>query len=287
MSLLLTEFIATHERIFVLTGAGVSTASGIPDYRDDSGDWKHQRPMEYREFVERHEARQRYWSRSFIGWQRFRHARPNQAHLALARLEQLDRLTCTVTQNVDGLHQRAGSREVTELHGSLASVACLACGAVIERAAMQQQLLERNPLLADLSARSAPDGDAYLDDFDEGEIDVPDCTSCGGIMKPQVVFFGENVPSARVEHCFNALENADAMLVVGSSLMVYSGFRFVRAAQRADIPIAAINLGRTRADELLTLKIRMDCATALNSVLINIDSGAALAVETKCDLVPR
>ena len=287
MSLLLTEFIATHERIFVLTGAGVSTASGIPDYRDDSGDWKHQRPMEYREFVERHEARQRYWSRSFIGWQRFRHARPNQAHLALARLEQLDRLTCTVTQNVDGLHQRAGSREVTELHGSLASVACLTCGAVIERAAMQQQLLERNPLLADLSARSAPDGDAYLDDFDEGEIDVPGCTSCGGIMKPQVVFFGENVPAARVQHCFNALENADAVLVVGSSLMVYSGFRFVRAAQRADIPIAAINLGRTRADELLTLKIRMDCATALNSVLINIDSGAALAVETKCDLVPR
>jgi len=287
MSLLLTEFIATHERIFVLTGAGVSTASGIPDYRDDSGDWKHQRPMDYREFVERHEARQRYWARSFIGWQRFRHARPNQAHLALARLEQLDRLTCTVTQNVDGLHQRAGSREVTELHGSLASVACLACGAVIERAAMQQQLLERNPLLADLSARSAPDGDAYLDDFDEGEIDVPGCTSCGGIMKPQVVFFGENVPAARVQHCFNALENADAMLVVGSSLMVYSGFRFVRAAQRADIPIAAINLGKTRADELLTLKVRLDCATALNSVLSNIDPGAALAVETKCDLVPR
>jgi len=287
MSLLLTEFIAAHERIFVLTGAGVSTASGIPDYRDDSGDWKHQRPMEYGEFVERHESRQRYWARSFIGWQRFRHARPNQAHLALARLEQLDRLTCTVTQNVDGLHQRAGSRRVTELHGSLASVVCLACGAAIERAAMQQQLLERNPSLAGLSASSAPDGDAYLDDFDESGIDVPGCTSCGGIMKPQVVFFGENVPAARVEHCFNALENADAMLVVGSSLMVYSGFRFVRAAQRAGIPIAAINLGKTRADELLTLKVRLDCATALNSVLTNIDPDAALAAGTKCDPVPR
>jgi NAD-dependent SIR2 family protein deacetylase len=287
MSSLLTEFIARHERIFVLTGAGVSTASGIPDYRDDSGNWKHQQPMEYREFVERHEARQRYWTRSFIGWQRFRHARPNQAHQALARLEQLNRLTRTVTQNVDGLHQRAGSRQVTELHGSLATVSCLGCGATIERVAMQQQLDERNPLLADLSAQIAPDGDAYLNDFDASGIDVPGCTSCGGILKPQVVFFGENVPAARVEQCFNALANADAMLVVGSSLMVYSGFRFVRAARRADIPIAAINLGKTRADELLTLKIRLDCATALNSVISKIDPQAGLAAKTKCDAVPR
>ena len=128
---LLTEFFTEHERIFVLTGAGVSTASGIPDYRDDNGDWKHQQPMEYHEFVERHAARQRYWARSFIGWQRFNHARPNRAHQALARLEQLRRLTRTVTQNVDGLHQRAGSRRLTELHGSLATVVCLVCGAVI------------------------------------------------------------------------------------------------------------------------------------------------------------
>ena len=140
MSSLLTEFIAEHERIFVLTGAGVSTASGIPDYRDDNGDWKHQPPIEYREFVDRPEARQRYWTGSFIGWQRFDHARPNRAHQALAHLEQLDRLTRTVTQNVDGLHQLAGSRRVTELHGSLATAACLGCGVVIERASMQQQL---------------------------------------------------------------------------------------------------------------------------------------------------
>jgi NAD-dependent SIR2 family protein deacetylase len=287
MSSLLTEFIAGHERIFVLTGAGVSTASGIPDYRDDSGNWKHQQPMEYREFVERHEARQRYWTRSFICWQRFRHARPNQAHQALARLEQLNRLTRTVTQNVDGLHQRAGSRQVTELHGSLATVSCLGCGAAIERVSMQQQLGERNPVLADLSAQIAPDGDAYLNDFDASGIDIPSCTSCGGILKPQVVFFGENVPAPRVEECFDALSGADAMLVVGSSLMVYSGFRFVRAAQRADIPIAAINLGKTRADELLTLKIRLDCATALNSVLSKIDPGPGLVAKTKCDAVPR
>jgi len=287
MSSLLTDFIAAHERIFVLTGAGVSTASGIPDYRDHSGNWKHQQPMEYREFVERHDARQRYWTRSFVGWQRFRHARPNQAHQALARLEQLNRLTHTVTQNVDGLHQRAGSRQVTELHGSLATVGCLACGTAIERLSMQQQLGERNPLLADLSAQIAPDGDAYLNDFDASQIDVPDCASCGGVLKPQVVFFGENVPAERVEQCFNALSSADAMLVVGSSLMVYSGFRFVRAAQRANIPIAAINLGKTRGDELLTLKVRLDCATALNSVISRIDPQAGLAAKTKCDVVPR
>jgi len=287
MSSLLTEFIAGHERIFVLTGAGVSTASGIPDYRDDSGNWKHQPPMEYREFVERHEARQRYWTRSFIGWQRFRQARPNQAHQALARLEQLNRLTRMVTQNVDGLHQRAGSRQVTELHGSLATVSCLGCGATIERAFMQQQLGERNPQLAELSAQIAPDGDAYLSGFDSSGIDIPGCTSCGGILKPQVVFFGESVPAPRVEECFEELARADAMLVVGSSLMVYSGFRFVRAAQRANIPIAAINLGVTRADELLTLKVRLDCATALNSVLSKIDPDAGFAAKTKCDAVPR
>lgn len=267
MSSLLREFIAEHERIFVLTGAGVSTASGIPDYRDDSGDWKHQQPMEYREFVDRHEARQRYWTRSFIGWQRFHLASPNRAHQALARLEQLGRLTRTVTQNVDGLHQRAGSRQVTELHGSLASVGCLGCGAVIERASMQHQLLERNPPLADLSAQFAPDGDADLNNFDTSEVDIPACAFCGGILKPQVVFFGESVPPARVEACFSALASADAMLVVGSSLMVFSGFRFVRTAQRAGIPIVAINRGKTRADELLSLKIEQDCATALVSVL--------------------
>ena len=271
MSSLLPDFITDHERIFVLTGAGVSTASGIPDYRDDSGNWKHQKPIEYREFVDQHESRQRYWARSFIGWQRFRLAAPNQAHQALARLEQMDRLATTVTQNVDGLHQRAGSRQVTELHGSLAKVVCLDCRITIERAAMQQRLLDCNSVLIDLSAKSAPDGDALLNDFDHCAIDVPACESCGGILKPQVVFFGETVPRARVEECFDALATADAMLVVGSSLMLYSGFRFIREAQRAQIPIAAINRGKTRADELLQLKVEQDCGMALNAALDYID----------------
>ncbi|MDH3387732.1 MAG: NAD-dependent protein deacetylase [Gammaproteobacteria bacterium] len=271
----LLDFIAAHERIFVLTGAGVSTASGIPDYRDESGNWKQQKPMEYREFVDRHEARQRYWSRSFIGWQRFQRAQPNPAHRALARLEQLGRLARTVTQNVDGLHQRAGSRRLTELHGTLSSVACLDCGSVIPRETMQRRLLDANPGLALLSAPGAPDGDALLRDFDDGEVRVPDCRSCGGILKPEVVFFGETVPAIRVQECYAALQRADAMLIVGSSLMVYSGFRFVREAARLDLPIAAINRGKTRADELLSLKHETDCAAALVAVLDRFDTNLA------------
>jgi NAD-dependent SIR2 family protein deacetylase len=273
MFLSLSDFISQHDHIFVLTGAGVSTASGIPDYRDDSGNWKHQKPIEYREFVEQHQARQRYWTRSYVGWQRFSRASPNPAHRALARLERLGRLARTVTQNVDGLHQRAGSRKVTELHGSLAGVACLECGASIERATMQHRLLERNPSLAALSAHIAPDGDALLSDSEVDGIDIPDCESCGGILKPEVVFFGETVPRERVEQCFDALAAADAMLVVGSSLMLYSGFRFARRAQQMGIPIAALNRGKTRADELLKLKVEQDCGSALERALDAVDPG--------------
>jgi NAD-dependent SIR2 family protein deacetylase len=271
----LTDFITRHERIFVLTGAGVSTASGIPDYRDEKGEWKHQKPMEYRDFVASHRARQRYWTRSFIGWQRFQHARPNPAHTALAQLEQQGRLVLTVTQNVDGLHQRAGSRRVTELHGSLASVVCLGCDSVIPRATLQQQLLAGNPVLAQLSAQLAPDGDAVLSGYDESEVHVPDCKACGGTLKPAVVFFGETVPAARVESCFKALRRADAMLVVGSSLMIYSGFRFARAAAQAGLPIAAINRGKTRADELIALKLETDCATTLTAAIEGFETKIA------------
>lgn len=266
----LSEFIAAHERIFVLTGAGVSTASGIPDYRDRSGEWKHQKPMEYRDFVGSDRARQLYWARSYLGWQRFSRARPNPAHRALAALEQLGRLVHTVTQNVDGLHQRAGSRLLTELHGSLSSVDCLDCGGRFARAELQQALLDENPQLAVLSGEVAPDGDARLRDFDEASLDIPACQSCGGILKPAVVFFGESVPRARVQQCRDALSVADAVLVVGSSLMVYSGFRFVREAAQMGIPIVAVNRGRTRADDLLTFKFEMDCTSALSASLARL-----------------
>ncbi len=266
----LTEFFAAYERIFVLTGAGISTASGIPDYRDERGDWKHRKPMDFRDFVAHEAARRCYWSRSFIGWQRFREARPNPAHEALARLERLGRLQRTVTQNVDGLHQRAGSREVTELHGSLATVACLGCGLKLSRESMQARLLEANPQLARLTAAPAPDGDARLSGFDETSVAVPACEACGGILKPAVVFFGESVPKVRVEESFSALEQADAMLIVGSSLMVYSGYRFARRAAQAGIPLAAVNRGKTRADELLSFKLEQDCAAALEQVITRL-----------------
>ena len=273
----LQQFLETHHRIFVLTGAGISTASGIPDYRDESGQWKHQRPMEISEFTARPEARQRYWSRSVVGWQKFFPAHPNSAHRALAQLEALGKTALTVTQNVDGLHQQAGSQKVIELHGTLFSTGCLDCGFSMPRARMQQQLLEINPVLGQLTANIAPDGDAQLRNFDHRQIEVPDCPECGGILKPDVVFFGENVPIERVDCCFEALATADAMLVVGSSLMVYSGFRFARKAHQLGLPIVAINLGKTRADELLDLKLEQDCADLLPGVINRIQPAPGVA----------
>ncbi|HUV21166.1 MAG TPA: NAD-dependent protein deacetylase [Gammaproteobacteria bacterium] len=271
----LNQFIASHRRLFVLTGAGISTASGIPDYRDSSGAWKHQKPMDYRDFVASHAARQRYWSRSYFGWQRFSQASPNAAHQAIAGLEQLGRLVGTVTQNVDGLHQRAGSQQVTELHGSLATVSCLACGHSMARATMQQALLGRNPQLVAAAGELAPDGDARLRSFDESGLDIPGCESCGGVVKPAVVFFGEGVPPERVQHCRDLLASCDAVLVVGSSLMVYSGFRFIREAAERGVPIAAINRGKTRADELLTHKFELDCTQALAMALQHLGTDPA------------
>lgn len=263
----LTDFLQQHESIFVLTGAGISTASGIPDYRDERGEWKHRRPMEYREFVDRESARQRYWARSWVGWKHFRRAEPNAAHHALTELERRGRVERIVTQNVDGLQQRAGSHAVTELHGSLARVACIDCGNAISRELMQRRLLDLNPGLAGLEAISLPDGDARLEAFDSAMLRLPACESCGGVLKPEVVFFGETVPPARVSESFAALDRADAMLVVGSSLMIYSGFRFARRAAELDLPLVAINLGKTRADDLLTHKIEQDCAGALTAAL--------------------
>ena len=271
----LDQYLADHHRLFVLTGAGISTASGIPDYRDLDGAWKHRKPMEYRDFVATHAARQRYWTRSFFGWQRFGQAQPNTAHYALARLESLGRLAITVTQNVDGLQQRAGSRDVIDLHGTLANVECLACGLSQARAEMQRQLQARNPWLTSLGGELAPDGDAYLPDADSARLDVPACADCGGVLKPSVVFFGESVPKARVQQCRDALASSDALLVVGSSLMVFSGFRFVREASERGIPVVAINRGRTRADDLLRHKFELDCGDALTQALRSLDPAFA------------
>jgi NAD-dependent SIR2 family protein deacetylase len=263
----LKAFVGDHQRLFVLTGAGCSTNSGIPDYRDRDGNWKRTQPVRFQAFIAEEMTRRRYWARSMIGWRRFGRAQPNAAHHALARLEADGRCQLLVTQNVDRLHQAAGSRDVIDLHGRLDLVRCMTCSAVGRRADLQEELVRLNAAWVELDAAPLPDGDADLHHFDFSEFAVPSCAFCGGVLKPDVVFYGENVPRDQVTLAQGHLESADAMLIVGSSLMVYSGFRFAQAAARRGIPIAAINLGRTRADELLTLKVEDRCENALSFLL--------------------
>ncbi len=274
----LRQFIERHERLFVLTGAGCSTDSGIPDYRDADGAWKRTPPVTLQAFVGDETTRKRYWARSMLGWRRFGDAPPNDVHRALARLEARGKIELLLTQNVDRLHQAAGSQKVIDLHGRMDVVRCLGCETRTSREVLQTQLLARNPDWIDIEATPAPDGDADIENADFGPFDVPDCVQCGGLLKPDVVFFGENVPNARVNTAIAHLENADAMLVVGSSLMVYSGFRFARMAVAMDKPIAAVNLGRTRADELLSLKATQSCATALRFLLVDLESANSSSV---------
>ena len=263
----LRDFLGRHSRLFVLTGAGCSTDSGIPDYRDADGGWKRAQPVQFRAFMDEQATRQRYWARSLIGWRRFGRARPNDAHRALAALERQGRVGILVTQNVDRLHQAAGSSNVVDLHGRLDLVRCMGCERRLPREELQQELLRRNPDWVDLDAREAPDGDADLDGLDFSGFEVPECTACGGLLKPDVVFYGENVPRERVATAMQGVRDADAMLVVGTSLMVYSGYRFAREAAAAGLPIATVNLGRTRADDLISLKIAQSCSAALAFLL--------------------
>ncbi|MDB5577762.1 MAG: NAD-dependent deacetylase 2 [Bradyrhizobium sp.] len=261
------EFVGGHQRLFVLTGAGCSTNSGIPDYRDALGNWKRPQPVTFQAFMGNEATRRRYWARSLIGWRRFGSACPNDAHRALARLEEIGKCEVLLTQNVDRLHQEAGSMGVIDLHGRLDLVRCMGCARRIRRDELQRTMGRLNPGWLALDAMDAPDGDADLERNDFSSFEIPGCARCGGILKPDVVFFGETVPRDLVDTALEHLERADAMLVVGSSLMVYSGFRFVQAAARVSLPIAAINLGRTRADEVLTLKVEDRCEAALAFLL--------------------
>jgi NAD-dependent SIR2 family protein deacetylase len=262
----LRAFIERHPRLFVLTGAGCSTESGIPDYRDAAGEWKRTRPIMYGDFMASERTRKRYWARSLVGFRRMRGARPNGAHRALVALEERGHVAQLVTQNVDGLHDAAGSRNVIDLHGRIDAVRCMACGKRSSRDGLQVELTRRNPSFAMLDAADAPDGDADLDGVAYEGFDVPGCPACGGLLKPDVVFFGEGVPADRVQRAMDAVDASDAMLVVGSSLMVYSGYRFVKAMAEAGKPIAAINLGRTRADDLLALKVEGRCTETLSGL---------------------
>lgn len=246
----------------VITGAGLSTASGIPAYRDRHGQWQHSKPIEHQDFLRSEVVRRRYWARSFVGWPVVAQATPSAGHTALTQLWRAGALSTLITQNVDGLHQKAGCDDVIELHGGIGQVRCMACQQVYARELVQHWLAQGNldfKPVAPERTPSAPDGDAQLEDTCYADFEVPDCPSCSGVLKPDVVFFGDNVPRDRVARALQVVERAQGLLVVGSSLTVYSGYRFAELAHRLGKPLVAINQGLTRADTLLSAKIELDC----------------------------
>ena len=255
-------------RIVALVGAGCSTESGIPDYRGAESIQRRRTPIQYQEFIRSASSRARYWARSTVGWRRIATARPNAAHFALAQLEAAGMLAGVITQNVDGLHDVAGSRRVVELHGSLAAVRCLDCGDRIARDAFQRRILALNAewahRLAPVEHEAAPDGDTELPASALEHFRVPACDACGnGVLKPDVVFFGENVPRLRLEEAWRVFDDGDVLLVVGSLLTVYSGRRFVYRAGEMSMPIAVMNVGPTRADDVATVKVEAPLGAAL------------------------
>jgi NAD-dependent SIR2 family protein deacetylase len=254
------------KKLWVITGAGISTDSGIPDYRGEGRVARH--PMTYDIFLGSFEAQQRYWARSYVGWSRIALAKPNPGHFALASAESQGALSYLITQNVDGLHQEAGSKSVIDLHGRLDRVICLGCQKIISRTEMDERLKELNPEISkDSNVEFTPDGDAEI----EGTKDfkVPACVKCSGILKPDVVFFGESVPTDRVELALSQLAACDAVLVAGSSLTVNSGFRFIKQASKSGKPIVIVNIGPTRADQLAIAKIEANTSLALERLLID------------------
>lgn len=266
---LLADFIHRYPKLMILTGAGVSTDSGIPDYRDGEGAWKRKQPVQHREFMENFTTRQRYWGRSLIGWPVMRNAAPNPSHYHIADLELRNHSSLVVTQNVDRLHQKAGTHAVSELHGRADEVLCMSCGYRCPRDDVHERCADLNPEFGQYKASTAPDGDADLD-VDFSGFRLADCPECSGILKPDVVFFGDYVPKQRVHSALDALKASDGLLVIGSSLMVYSGFRFCRYAQEFGKPVATLNLGRTRAEELADLKLNARIGETLQATLTRL-----------------
>ncbi|MFF3671306.1 NAD-dependent protein deacetylase [Microtetraspora malaysiensis] len=267
---LLADLVADGD-VVVLSGAGLSTESGIPDYRGESGRRRRTDPMTYQTFVGSAAARRRYWARSHLGWRHIARAAPNAGHRAVTGLQRRGLLAGVITQNVDGLHQSSGARDVIELHGSLDRVRCLGCGARTPRQALDDRLRAANPdWHAEVGAIN-PDGDAVLADDRIDTFQVVDCPGCGGVLKPDVIFFGENVPRTRVDDCYQLVERAGMVLVLGSSLTVMSGYRFVRHAAGRDIPIVIINRGSTRGDTDALLTFDAPLGATLTALLARLD----------------
>ncbi|MFD8949631.1 NAD-dependent protein deacetylase [Streptomyces xanthophaeus] len=252
--------------VLVLSGAGISTESGIPDYRGQGGSLRRHTPMTYQEFTSSAPARRRYWARSHLGWRTFGRARPNAGHRAVAAFGRRGLLTGVITQNVDGLHQAAGSEGVVELHGSLARVVCLSCGASSARRELARRLEEANAGFEPVAAALNPDGDADLTDGQVGDFRVLPCSACGGVLKPDVVFFGETVPPQRVGHCRELVDGATSLLVLGSSLTVMSGLRFVRQAAQAGKPVLIVNQDPTRGDRHAVTRVALPLGTTLTTL---------------------
>ncbi|MFT4713287.1 MAG: NAD-dependent SIR2 family protein deacetylase [Candidatus Azotimanducaceae bacterium] len=271
----LVRFVQLYPRLLVITGAGCSQPSGIPTYRDNKGEWQRSTPIQHNDFINKDATRKRYWARSYSGWPAIKNAKPNDAHIHLRSLEELGYILTLVTQNVDGLHQAAGHNKVVDLHGNLSEVICTQCAELSSRDRLQERISELNPTLSTSYDSLQPDGDASLDHNVESEITkklvIPQCESCAGVLKPNVVFFGGTVPKKTVESIYETMNNIDGLLIVGSSLMVYSGYRFCKRAAAMGIPIAAINLGTTRADELFKLKVDQECTSAMAELVASIN----------------
>ncbi|MFJ7776843.1 NAD-dependent protein deacetylase [Streptomyces yangpuensis] len=257
--------------VLVLSGAGISTESGIPDYRGEGGSLRRHTPMTYQEFTASARARRRYWARSHLGWRTFGRARPNAGHRAVTAFARHGLLAGVITQNVDGLHQAAGSEDVVELHGSLDRVVCLSCGASGSRRDLARRLEAANTGFEPVAARLNPDGDADLTDDQVADFCVVPCAQCGGILKPDVVFFGETVPASRVERCRELVDGATSLLVLGSSLTVMSGLRFVRQAARAGKPVLIVNRDPTRGDRHAVTRVALPLGTALTALAGHLD----------------
>ncbi|KAM9758522.1 NAD-dependent protein lipoamidase sirtuin-4, mitochondrial [Menidia menidia] len=268
----LRDFVSRARRLFAISGAGLSTESGIPDYRSEGvGLYARtdRRPMQHAEFVRSAKSRQRYWARNFVGWPQFSSHQPNAAHGALRRWEREGRLHWLVTQNVDALHSKAGQERLTELHGCAHRVMCLGCGAITAREDLQRRFSSLNPEWRAQAGAVAPDGDVFLEDEQVLTFRVPSCERCGGILKPEVTFFGDTVNRATVQFVHDRLAESDAVLVVGSSLQVYSGYRFLLAASDRKLPVAILNIGPTRADHLAQLKVSGRCGEVLSAIQLH------------------
>ncbi|XP_012234272.1 NAD-dependent protein deacylase Sirt4-like [Linepithema humile] len=265
----LKEFINKHDRLCILTGAGISTESGIPDYRSEEVGLyarSNHKPVLYQQFCKSEAIRRRYWARNYIGWPRFSSLKPNISHKILKELESVGKVQCIVTQNVDNLHSKAESKNVIELHGTAFKVMCLNCDHKICRHKLQKIFQELNPSMTATTQMIRPDGDVELSQTQVEGFNIPACHNCGGILKPDIVFFGDNVPHGTVENVKNNVESSDALLILGTTLTTFSAYRIVLQAVDGKKPVAIVNIGKTRADELMNLRIEGRCGDILSKV---------------------